>query len=339
MRVGIVGTGAIARLHARAYRNIGFSVRAVVDVNDAAARAFVAEHGGEVMADAEALCAHPEVDYVDVCTLPNVRLQIVELCATHRKHVQVQKPIATTVEQARCMNEAARDAGITLGVVSQHRFDESSEFLLAAIKAGRLGRILQCDAYVKWHRTDEYYGRPGKGSWEVEGGGALINQAIHQVDLIRWLMGPVQDVCGAWQLGAAHQIESEDNLSAVLRFANGATGVIQASTAFWPGYPERIEIHGTNGTAIVTGDRLTTWDVRDDRGSTPPISQQAASGASDPMAISLEPFERQFKDFADAIRTGRTPAVSGRDGLVALEMVDAIYRACRTGERQTIVEG
>ncbi len=339
MRVGIVGTGAIARLHARAYKNIGFNVRAVVDVNDAAARAFVAENGGEVVADAEALCAHPEVDYVDVCTLPNVRLGIVELCAKHHKHVQVQKPIATTVEQARRMNDVARDAGITLGVVSQHRFDESSEFLRAAINAGRLGRILQCDAYVKWHRSDEYYGRPGKGSWEVEGGGALINQAIHQVDLIRWLMGPVQHVWGAWQLGAAHQIESEDNLSAVLRFANGATGVIQASTAFWPGYPERIEIHGTKGTAIITGDRLTTWDVSDDSGSTPPISQQAASGASDPMAISLEPFERQFKDFADAIRTGRTPAVSGRDGLVALEMVEAIYRACRTGERQTIVEG
>jgi UDP-N-acetyl-2-amino-2-deoxyglucuronate dehydrogenase len=339
VRVGIVGTGAIARLHARAYRNIGFTVRAVVDVNAEAARAFVAEHGGDVLPDAEALCSHPEVDYVDVCTLPNIRLGIVELCARYRKHVQVQKPIAISVEQARRMNTLASDAGITLGVVSQHRFDESSEFLVNAIRGGRLGRILQCDAYVKWHRTDEYYARPGKGAWEVEGGGALINQAIHQVDLIRWLIGPVQDVQGVWQLGAAHQIESEDNLSAVLRFANGATGVIQASTAFWPGHPERIEIHGTQGTAVVTGDRLTTWDVRDDRGSTPPIAQEAASGASDPMAISLEPFERQFRDFADAIRTGRTPAVSGHDGLLALEIVEAIYRACRTGERQTIAEG
>lgn len=338
MRVGIVGTGAIARLHARAYRNIGFSVRAAVDVNAEAARAFVAEHGGEVLADAEALCRHPEVDYVDVCTLPDVRLQVVELCATHRKHVQVQKPIATTLDNARRMNAAAEQAGIVLGVVSQHRFDESSQFLDGAIKAGRLGRILQCDAYVKWYRTDDYYSRPGKGTWAVEGGGALINQAIHQVDLLRWLIGPVRDVWGAWQLGAAHAIESEDALSAVLRFANGATGVIQAATAFWPGYPERIEIHGTKGTAIVTGDRLTTWDVQDDRGGTPPISQQAASGASDPLAISLEPFQRQFLDFAAAVRTGRAPAVSGRDGLLALELVDAIYRACRTGERQTLAE-
>lgn len=336
MNVGIVGAGAIAHLHARAYRNIGFSVRAVVDVNASAARAFVAEHGGEVLADAETLCRHPEVDYVDVCTLPDVRLQVVELCAKHRKHVQVQKPIATTLANARRMTAAARDAGIVLGVVSQHRFDESSQFLDAAIKAGRLGRILQCDAYVKWYRTADYYGRPGKGSWEIEGGGALINQAVHQVDLLRWLIGPVSEVWGVWQLGAAHDMESEDVLSAVLRFANGATGVIQASTAFWPGYPERIEIHGTKGTAVVTGDRLTTWDVQDDHGGTPPISDQAASGASDPMAISLEPFERQFRDFADAIRNNRTPVVSGQDGLLALEVVDAIYRACRTGERQAI---
>jgi predicted dehydrogenase len=192
---------------------------------------------------------------------------------------------------------------------------------------------------VKWYRSDEYYARPGKGSWAVEGGGALINQAVHQVDLLRWLIGPVRDVWGTWQLGAAHAIESEDNLSAVMRFANGAIGVIQASTAIWPGYPERIEIHGTRGTAVITGDRLTTWDVQDDRGGTPPVSQQAASGASDPMAISLEPFERQFRDFSDAIREGRSPAVSGRDGLRALEMVEAIYQACRTGERQTLVEG
>lgn len=338
MRVGIVGTGAIAHLHARAYRNIGFTVRAALDVNPAAAAAFVAEHGGEALADVEALVAHPEVDYVDVCTLPDVRLQIVELCAKHEKPVQVQKPIATSVDDARRMVDVAADAGIVLGVVSQHRFDESSQFLHDALRTGRLGRVLQCDAYVKWHRSDAYYARPGKGTWSVEGGGALINQAIHQVDLLRWFFGPVRDVWAAWQLGAAHDIESEDVVNAVLRFASGATGVIQASTAFWPGYPERIEIHGTRGTAIITGDRLTTWDVIDDRGSTPPVAQSVASGASDPLAISLEPFERQFRDFAEAVRTRRQPAVSGRDGYEALEVVDAIYRACRTGDRQTLAE-
>ena len=129
---------------------------------------------------------------------------------------------------------------------------------------------------MKWHRTDEYYARPVKGSWATEGGGALINQGIHQVDLLLWFAGPVRDVFAMWQLGAAHKIESEDIVSAVLRYANGATGVIQASTALWPGYSERIELHGTKGTAIVTGDQLTAWDVKEDAGEPPPL----ASGVS-----------------------------------------------------------
>jgi predicted dehydrogenase len=183
---------------------------------------------------------------------------------------------------------------------------------------------------VKWHRSDEYYARPIKGSWAIEGGGALINQGIHQVDLLRWLIGPVHELFAVWQIAAAHRIESEDIVNAVLRYQNGATGVIQASTAFWPGYSERVEIHGTNGTAIVTGDRLTTWDVRDDAGDPPPLASQLKSGASDPMAISLEPFERQFLDFGAAITERRDPLVSGEEGYRALEVVEAIYTSCRT---------
>jgi predicted dehydrogenase len=244
----------------------------------------------------------------------------------------VQKPIATSPDVARRMIHVAREAGIVLGVVSQHRFDESSRFLFDALRTGRLGRLLQCDAYVKWHRTTEYYSRPIKGSWATEGGGALMNQAIHQVDLLRWLVGPVREVFGMWQIGGLHDIESDDVLSAVLKYDNGATGVIQASTALWPGYSERVELHGTKGTAIVTGDRLTTWDVQDDEGEAPPLSQEVASGASDPMAISLEPFERQFRDFGDAVVDKRRPLIAGEDGLAAVEIVDAIYRSCRSGQ-------
>jgi predicted dehydrogenase len=138
-------------------------------------------------------------------------------------------------------------------------------------------------------------------------------------------------VSANWQLGAAHQIESEDIVNAILAYRSGATGVIQAATALWPGYSERIELHGTRGSAIITGDQLTTWDVKDDSGELPPISTGVASGASDPMAISVESFERQFLDFGDAIASGRDPLVSGDDGYKALELVDAIYRSCRTG--------
>jgi predicted dehydrogenase len=336
MRVGIIGTGAIANLHARVYRRVGFSIIVCTDVVADTARRFASEHGCEVVATYHDVCRYPGIDYVDVCTLPNFRLEAVEACAASGRHVQVQKPMATTLETARRMIDIARQAGILVGVVSQHRFDASSRFIKSALAGGRLGAPLQFDAYVKWYRSAEYYARPVKGSWSAEGGGALINQAIHQVDLLRWFGGPVRELFGLWQLGAAHRIESEDVLTAVIRFENGATGTIQASTAFWPGYPERIEIHGTKGTAVVTGDRLTAWDVQEDADESVPLAHDVASGASDPMAISLEPFERQFMDFADAIGTGRRPLVSGEEGYQALELVDAIYRSCRTGEKVTL---
>jgi UDP-N-acetyl-2-amino-2-deoxyglucuronate dehydrogenase len=240
------------------------------------------------------------------------------------------------LETAARMVEVAREAGIQLGVVSQHRFDDSTLFLKRAIAAGRLGRILEADAYVKWHRTDEYYARPVKGSWAGEGGGALISQGIHQVDVLLNLIGAVDEVFGYWHLGATHKIESEDLLSALLHYSSGATGVIQAATALWPGYPERIEIHGTKGSAIVTGDQLTTWDVRDDDGEPAPIAQQAKSGASDPMAISLTPFERQLADFGEACKTGRPPASSGEDGYRALQLVKSIYTSCAEGRKVEI---
>lgn len=336
LRIGLVGTGAISHLHARAYRNIGSRVTACTDINPDAGARFAAEHGADFVPDLATLCARPDVDIVDVCTLPNVRLEPLKLAAAHGKAVQVQKPIATTVETATAMLDIARRAGIALGVVSQHRFDESSQFLHRAIRAGRLGRLLQVDAYVKWYRSAEYYSRPVKGSWQGEGGGALMNQAIHQVDLIEWLAGPVAEVSAMWQLGGLHRIESEDIVNALLRYANGATGVIQASTAFWPGSSERIEFHGTKGTAVVTGDRLTAWTVQDDEGEPPPLSSQVASGASDPMAISLEPFERQFLDFGQAVRTGGRPLVGGEEGLAAIRIVEAVYRSCHTGDRVSI---
>jgi predicted dehydrogenase len=335
MRVGLIGTGAIAQKHAQAYKNIGFELLICSNRNVEAGEAFAARNGVTFAPAFEDVCRHPDVDFVDLCTLPEMRLPVVEACARFGKHIQVQKPIAADLVTARKMIDTAKQAGILLGVVSQHRFDDASIFLSEAIRAGRLGRLLQCDCYVKWYRPPEYYARPGKGTWNSEGGGALINQGIHQVDLLRWFAGPVREVSGVWQLGALHRIEAEDVVSAVVNYTSGATGVIQASTAFWPGYPERVELHGTKGSAIITGDRLTSWDVMQDSGPPPPLNPVIQSGSSDPMAISLQPFERQFLDLAAAIKSGHQPAVSGEDGYRTLEIVDAVYRSCRT--RQPIV--
>jgi UDP-N-acetyl-2-amino-2-deoxyglucuronate dehydrogenase len=333
MNVGMIGTGAISHKHAQVYQNIGYRLTVVTDINEAAGRRFAAQYGAEFVPTYQEVCGHKAVDFVDVCTFPDFRLQPIEICAETGKHIQVQKPISTNLETARAMIEVTSRAGILLGVVSQHRFDDASLFLQRAMAAGRLGKLLQCDCYVKWYRSAEYYSRPIKGSWQTEGGGALINQAIHQIDILRWLAGPVSEVFGAWQLGALHKIESEDVVNAVVRYANGATGVVQASTALWPGYPERTEFHGTKGTAVITGDKLTVWDVENDAGEPAPLAREVASGASDPMAISLAPFERQFLDFGDAIAKGRKPLVGGEEGYQALELVDAIYRSCRSGEK------
>ena len=329
MNVGIVGTGAVARKHAQAFRNIGYTVTACTNASSAKGMQFAAEWGADFVATVEEVCRHPRVDFVDLCTPPGFRLPAVLQCAKNRKHVLVEKPMATNIETARAMLDAARDAGIQLGVISQHRFDDATQFLKRAIAAGRLGRIIQADAYVKWYRPPPYYSRAFKGSWAGEGGGALIGQGIHAADLLLYLAGPVRQVFGSWQLGAVHPIEGEDAIAALLRYASGATGVIQAATALWPGYPERIEIHGTRGTAIVTGDKLTAWDVQGDAGDDAPMADDAASGASDPMAISLVPFERQMLDFGRACATGTPPLVSGEEGYRALTLVTAIYDSCR----------
>ena len=332
----MIGTGAISHKHAAAYKNIDFRITVCTDVNEAYGRKFAEQYGCRFVPTYEEVCRDPEVDYVDVCTFPDFRLQPLKICAESGKHIQVQKPISTTTAVAREMIEIAKSAGIVLGVVSQHRFDDSSQFVYRAIQDGRLGKLLQCDCYVKWWRSAEYYSRPIKGSWAVEGGGALINQAIHQIDILRWLAGPVSTVTANWRLGAVHKIESEDMINAMLTFQSGALGIVQAATAFWPGYSERVELHGTKGSAIFTGDKLTSWDVQNDSGDPAPLASTVASGASDPMAISLEPFERQFNDFARAIKEKSKPLVGGEEGLYALEIVEAAYQSSRSGHKVTL---
>ena len=331
MNVGLIGTGAIAHKHAESYRQIGYQLVAVSNRSEEKGRGFANEYGTEFVADHRDLCDRPDIDYVDVCASPDSRLEMTQVAASNGKHVLVQKPIAVTLADARAMLDCCSRADVSLGVISQHRFDDSTIFLRQALEQGRLGKILQADGYVKWHRPQAYYDRPGKGSWSVEGGGALINQGIHALDLMLYLAGPIKEVYARWQLAAAHKMESEDVVSGVIRYASGATGVIQASTAIFPGYSERIEIHGANGSAIITGDRLTAWDVKGDRGEDAPLALDVDSGASDPMAISLEPIKRQLLDFGDAIREHRKPLLDGKEGYRTLEAVLALYDSARSG--------
>ena len=332
MRVGLVGTGAIAHKHAESYRAIGYDLACCSNRGRAKGEEFASKYGCDFAPDYRDLCTRADIDFVDVCTFPDSHLDICRHAAAAGKHVLLQKPMALTLEECRTMIGICRDAGVRLGVVSQHRFDESAMFLRKAIDDGRLGRILQVDGYVKWHRPQSYYDRPGKGTWAVEGGGALINQGIHTADVMQYLGGPVRLAFAHWQLAAAHRMEAEDWVSAVLVYASGASGVLQAATAAWPGYPERIEIHGTKGTAIITGDQLTAWDVEGDEGTDAPLATGVDSGAADPMAISIENLQRQFADFGDAALSGRKPLVDGEEGLAALRLVLGVYESAREGK-------
>jgi predicted dehydrogenase len=332
MNVGLIGTGAIAHKHGDSYNEIGYRIVAVSNRGVDKGREFAAKYGAEFVADYREVCSRPDVDYVDVCTFPDSHLDIVKACAANKKHVLVQKPIALTLADARAMIDITESAGVQLGVVSQHRFDDASLFLKKAIDDGRLGKILQADGYVKWHRPQSYYDRPGKGAWAVEGGGALINQGIHTVDVLQYLAGPVAEVVGQWQLAAAHKMESEDIVNALVRYKSGATGVIQATTAILPGYPERMEFHGTKGSATITGDRLTGWDVEGDSGADVPLATSVDSGAADPMAISLEPIKRQFLDFGNAVKNKTKPLLDGEEGFRALQIVLGVYESARSGK-------
>lgn len=332
MNIGLIGTGAISYKHGECYGQLGFPVVACSDLFEEKGRAFAEKHGSEFHAGWRELVARPDVGYVDVCTFPDSHLEIVRECAAKGKSVLLQKPMDLELENCLEMIDLAKSAGIRLGVVSQHRFDDSTIFLKKAIADNRLGKILEVDGYVKWHRPQPYYDKPGKGTWAMEGGGALINQGIHTVDVIMYLAGRVTDISANWQLGAAHQMEAEDIVNALLRFESGATGVIQASTAFWPGFTERIEIHGTKGSAIITGDKLTAWKVQDDPGEDAPLEDAPDdSGASDPMAIPIENLKRGFADFAQAVEQGTEPLITGEEGYRALQIVLGVYESAREG--------
>ena len=331
MRVGLVGTGAISHKHAECYEAIGFELVACSNRGRDKGKAFASQYGCDFLADYGDLAARSDIDYVDVCTFPDSHLDICRAAAGNGKHVLLQKPMALTLDECREIIAICREAGVKLGVVSQHRFDECSMFLKRAIDDGRLGRLLQVDGYVKWHRPQSYYDHPGKGTWAVEGGGALINQGIHTADVMQYLGGSVRRAFAHWQLGVVHEMEAEDLVNAVLVYESGAGGILQAATAVWPGYPERIELHGSRGTAIITGDQLTAWDVDGDLGDDAPLAAGVDSGAADPMAISIENLQRQFTDFGDAIAADREPLVNGEEGLAALRLVLGVYESARRG--------
>ena len=297
VRFGIVGCGMISEFQADAIGKIpGARVTAFCDVLEAAARAKAAKFGGKVFTDFSAMVLDPEVDAVTICTPSGAHLEPALAAAGARKHVMVEKPIEITVERADRIIEACHRGGVKLGAIFPRRFFDTSLLLKEAIDGGRFGTIALADVYIKWYRTQEYYDQGGwRGTYRLDGGGALMNQGIHGIDLIQWLLGGIESV-SAFAATRAHQrIEVEDAAVAAVRFKCGALGAIEGTTGAWPGTKIRIEISGDRGTVVMEDETFLAWKFQDEgpgdgdvRRRFGPREGLPGGGAGDPKAIDSE---------------------------------------------------
>jgi predicted dehydrogenase len=341
---GIIGCGMIAGFHQKAIADIrGARVVACFDTFASAAERYAAAHGCTAYRELAAMLADPNVDVVTICTPSGAHMEPALAAASAGKHVIVEKPLEITLKRCDRIIEACRRNKVTLATIFPSRFHESSLQLKRAIDAGRFGRLSLGDAYVKWYRTQEYYDSGAwRGTWKLDGGGALMNQAIHSVDLLTWLMGPVVEISAQIDMLAHKRIEVEDVAVATLRFANGALGVIEATTAAFPGALKRIEIHGTAGSAVIEEEDIKTWDfaraVRGDRKLLKKMSgrTQTGGGASDPSAIGHHGHTLLFRDVLGAIRNRTRPSIDGPEGRRSVEIILGIYKAAETGRTITL---
>lgn len=337
----IVGCGMIARFHARAIRELPEArLVGLVSRHPPHAEA-VMEAGGvrcPVHATVQDLLKQPDVDVVVVCTPSGAHLEPAVAAAEAKRHVVVEKPLEITLERCDRIIEACDRNGVVLCTIFPSRFADANVALKRAVEAGRFGRLTLGETTCKWWRPQSYYDEGGwKGTLALDGGGALMNQAIHNVDLLLWMMGPVRSLAGFTAMLAHERIEVEDTAVACLRFANGALGVIQAATSIYPGLPKTIAIHGDKGSVVVEQEDVLRWEftpeTEDDRHIRQRFAQKigASGGASNPAAISHEYHRRQLADFVEAIRNQRPPLVDGREGRRAVEVILAIYRSAQTG--------
>jgi predicted dehydrogenase len=339
---GIVGCGMIAEYHTRAIHEIpGARVVAAFSRSAANGAKIAALAGGEcrVYGDLEEMLAHPGLDVVCVCTPSGAHRDPAVLAARAGKHVVVEKPLEITLDRCDDIIRACDEAGVRLCTIFPSRYSKANILLKEAIDAGRFGRLTLGDTYVKWWRTQEYYDSGGwRGTWELDGGGALMNQAIHNVDLLQWLMGDVASVQAITATLAHERIEVEDTAVAALRFRNEALGVIEAATSAYPGLLKRTEIHGDRGSARVEQDDVTLWEFQVKAPSDAEVFAAMAApagskaGASDPRGISHLGHRDQLADFLAAIDSGRPAAVDGREGRKSVEIIRAIYQSARTGQ-------
>lgn len=336
---GIIGCGMISNFHAKAIADIrGAKVAACFDMFPASAQRLAQATGCRPYDDLKKMLADPEVDVVTICTPSGAHMEPAIQAARAGKHVIVEKPLEVTLKRCDKIIDACEKAGVTLSTIFPSRFHESSQLIKKAVDRGRFGRLTVGDSYVKWFRTQEYYDSGAwRGTWKLDGGGALMNQAIHSVDLLVWLMGPVAEVSAYTATLAHERIEVEDVAMATLRFANGALGVIEATTAAYPGALKRIELHGSEGSAVLEEEDITMWEFARPTSADKTLLERmqgktkTGGGAADPAAIGHHGHAQLFKDVLNAIKKGQRPLIDGTEGRRSVEVILAIYKSAQSG--------
>jgi len=349
---GIVGGGVIGPLHARAITaQPDARLVAICDIVPEAAEKLAGEFGAEAMTDLDLMLARDDIQVVSVCVPSGLHAEIGIKAAHAGKHVICEKPIDITLDAADRLIAACDAAGVQLQVISQHRFGAGMQRLKKAIDDGALGTLVMGNAEIFWYRAQAYYDSGGwRGTWALDGGGCLMNQGVHYVDLLRWAMGPVTSVTAKVGTLAHERIEVEDAAVAVIQFENGAIGSLIGTTDAFPGYTCRLAIVGTEGSVILEDGEIKAWNLKAEvgevgaygrskeakRAEVAQNGKSAGQGAADPAAISWGGHAVEVRDMIDAIREGRDVVLPGPSARNALELILAIYRSAETGREVTM---
>ncbi len=347
MKFGIIGTGMIGAFHAKAIGAMsGGELGGVADKLVDRAEAFAAENQTSAFASVEEMVADPEIDIVTIGTPSGAHYEPAMLAIEAGKHVVVEKPLEVTLEKIDEMMAKAAAKGVTLAAVLNRRFHPAMDHFKNAVANNRFGTLTSASAYVKWYRDQAYYDSAGwRGTWALDGGGALMNQSIHTIDALLHLAGPVHSVQANTACLAHTDIEVEDIAVAIVEFANGARGVIEGTTTTWSkdGHPARVQLAGTEGSVFLADESFEIWDFMHELPEDAEIRQKymqdsaAGLGANDPKAINFNQHLRNFEEVVCAIREGREPSTSSSEARKSVELIRAIYESAADNGRKVII--
>jgi predicted dehydrogenase len=335
IRFGLIGCGVIHAWHAEVIKNLGDDAElvAVCDIVPERAQASVQKWGGEAYTDYRKLLRRKDIDAVVIATPSGLHADMAIAALKAGKHVIVEKPIDVDLRKARALAQLARKSKRKLTVISQTRYGAGIAKLHEWLDAGKLGRLVYGEAAVKWYRTQEYYDSGDwRGTWKLDGGGALMNQGVHYADQLVWAMGPIKSL-SAYAATLGHErIEVEDVVTASIVFKSGALGSLTATTCAYPGFETALEVFGTEGSVRTVNGEIVAAAFKDGTTHSAESESPTAGGAADPAAISYYGHTRQFANFIAAIREDRSPWLTAQTGCDALEFVIGVYKSAFSGK-------